>query len=669
MKVLRLNQDALPDFNHPVITIGAFDGFHLGHREIVNQVCQLAEQNNSDSVLITFDPHPRKILDQENTHPYLLSTTEEKIKLLSETSLKYVILVPFNFEFSQQIAEEYIENFIIRQFKPHTLVIGFDHRFGMNSEGDLKLLRKYAAQGNFELKEISKQELKYEKISSTQIRDAIRKNEFRLVTQLLGKPYLISGQIVKGMQIGNKLGYPTANLELGEKSKLIPNSGIYAALAHLEGVIYRGLLYIGNRPTLGSNMAPSIEIHLKDFNGDLYQKNMLVEIIDYIREDEKFDDLTLLKEQIQRDDQKINDVLDRYMITMTNQMKDPKIAVVILNYNGENILKEYLPSVFDHLPHHTELYLIDNASTDQSLLWVKQSYPEIKIVRLSKNYGFAEGYNRGLKQVNADYFILLNSDVRVTNDWISPLIRRVQSNPRIMACQPKILSSRHPDQFEYAGAAGGLIDLLGYTFSRGRMMHSVEADSGQYNDARPIFWASGAAFLVNAAMFRAIGGFDGDYFAHQEEIDLCWRIQRAGGEIWYEPESKVFHLGGGTLDYSNPKKVFLNFRNNLSTIFKNTPYWYLVLLLPLRLILDVLISIRYLWSGKIQLTLKVIEAYVWSILSTLWLIQKKENNSYKINQLRIGPEKLKGVLKGSLFVHYYLFNHQTYKNIPNQYKD
>jgi len=669
MKVLRLNQDELPVFHLPVITIGAFDGFHQGHRQIVNKVCQLAQLNGSDSILITFDPHPRKVLDQNNRSNYLLNTLDEKIKLLSETKLKYLILVPFSFEFSQQIAEEYIENFIIKLFKPKILVIGFDHRFGMNSEGDIKLLKKYAAEGHFQLEEISKQELAYEKISSTQIREALRNNDLKTANQLLGSPYLISGTVVKGMQIGTQIGYPTANLKPDESAKLLPNPGIYASLIHLDGNIHRGLLYIGNRPSLGSNLETTIEIHIKDFNENIYQRKAIIEVIDYIRPDEKFENLDLLKNQIQKDDLKIQKLLDKYLISQTAKIKNPKVAVVILNYNGEKILPDYLPSVFQNLPENTELYLIDNASTDQSLLWVSQNYPEIKKIRLSQNYGFAEGYNKGLKQVNADYLILLNSDVKVTDDWITPLVKRVQQNPQIMACQPKILSANHPENFEYAGAAGGMIDLLGYTFSRGRMLQTVEADLGQYNDARPIFWASGAAFLVNAAMFKSIGGFDPDYFAHQEEIDLCWRIQRAGGEIWFEPESKVYHLGGGTLDYDNPKKVFLNFRNNLSTIFKNTPYWYLIILLPIRLILDVMIGIKYLIAGQFKLTLKVIEAYIWSILSTLWLIQKKESYSHKINQIRIGTEQLNGVLKGSLFVHFYLFNHQTYKDIPKQYKD
>lgn len=670
MKIIRFNRDQLPEFNNPVITIGAFDGFHLGHRSIIDRVCSIAKSRNSDSILISFDPHPRKILDQKNEQNYLLNTVEEKIELLSETELNYLILVPFNFEFSQLVAEEYIENFIIKNFKPQSLVIGFDHRFGMNSAGNINMLQEYASKGNFELIEIPKKEIEQDKISSSLIRDYISSNNFEYVTKLLGRPYLIKGKIVRGLNIGNKLGYPTANIDILEKSKLIPNPGIYASLLRYNQKSYRGLLYIGTRPTIGDKLNISIEVHIKDFQEDIYNQEITLEIIQFIREDLKFQSLDDLKRQIQRDDIVINEVLDRYDLTMLHLKKDPKIAVAILNYNGEQILKTYLHTVFEHLPKNTQLYVIDNGSSDQSMLYVAQKFPEIKRILLGQNNGFAGGYNKGINQItDVDYILLLNSDVRVSGEWIEPLVQRMQSNPLIMACQPKILSDQNPNYFEYAGAAGGMIDLLGYSFSRGRMMHQIEADQGQYNDARQIFWASGAAIMVNAKMFKSIGGFDQDYFAHQEEIDLCWRIQRAGGQVWYEPNSKVYHLGGGTLDYSNPRKTYLNFKNNLATIFKNVPYWYLIILLPIRLILDMLIACRCLLAGKWLLSYKIIEAYLVSILSTPYLMHKKEIYHQKIGRNSIGPEKFKGVLWGSLFVHYYLFNHRVYKDIPKHYRD
>jgi len=669
MKVLRLHQDELPQFKSPVITIGAFDGFHLGHREIVNKVCTLAQSQGSDSVLITFDPHPRKILDQDNSQKYLLNSIEEKISLMAESELDYLVLVPFSVEFSQMVAEEYLDNFLIRYFHPDTLVIGFDHRFGMNSEGDVRLLKKYSEQGKFRLIEISRQEMEEDKISSTAIRNYILQNDLQSASRLLGRPYPLHGKVVRGLQVGSQIGYPTANIKPSDPAKLLPNPGVYAALLRKDGKEYNGLLYIGNRPTLGDQLSQSIEIHIKDFNEEIYNQDVTIDIIEFIRPDEKFENLKTLKEQINRDDQAIAYALERYRILNTNKKKNPVVAVVILNYNGENFIMDFLPSVFENLPPYCQLYIIDNASNDQSMLLVSQKYPEIRRIKLTKNYGFAEGYNKGLSQIDADYFLLINSDVRVSGDWVTPLLKRMQSDPMIMACQPKILSSSNPDQFEYAGAAGGAMDLLGYTFSRGRMMHDVERDLGQYNDARRIFWASGAALMVNSAMFKAMGGFDPDYFAHQEEIDLCWKIQRAGGEIWYEPESKVYHLGGGTLEYSNPRKVFLNFRNNLATIFKNAPIGYLVIILPLRLLLDVMISIRYLISGKFVLTLKVIEAYLISILSTPYLLHKKDLGEQNIEKYRIGPEKLKGVLRGSLFIHYYLFRHTRYSDIPKHYLD
>ncbi|MEO6189582.1 MAG: bifunctional riboflavin kinase/FAD synthetase, partial [Saprospiraceae bacterium] len=228
-------------------------------------------------------------------------------------------------------------------------------------------------------------------------------------------------------------------------------------------------------------------------------------------------------------------------------------------------------------------------------------------------------------------------------------------------------SLKEPHKFEYAGAAGGLMDILGYTFAIGRMLDDVEVDHHQYDVAREIFWASGAAFLVNAKMFRSLDGFDSDYFAHQEEVDLCWRIQRAGGKIWFEPKSEVFHLGGGTLGYDQPNKLFLNFKNNLSTIFKNVPYYYLIVLLPVRFILDFMIGIKYLLSGKFLHFLKIIEAYIVSILSTLYLMYKKDYTNSKIEATSIGPSSIKGILKGSLFIHYYLFDNDKASKLPPQY--
>ncbi|MBK9643160.1 MAG: riboflavin biosynthesis protein RibF [Saprospiraceae bacterium] len=669
MKVIYLQRDPLPKFTNAVVTIGAFDGFHEGHRDIVDQVCAQAKLVGGESVLITFDPHPRQILDQDPANLYLLNSLEEKVFLLGETNLDYLVIVPFTFGFSQMVAEEYIEDFLIKQFSPHTLIIGFDHRFGMNSLGDIQLMHSYADNHSFKLIEIAKKEDEQIKISSTQIREAIQLNDFAKATRLLGRPYMVMGKVVQGQHLGTQIGYPTANLELPEKVKLIPNSGIYAAIAQINNISYDALLYIGSRPTIGEQLQQSIEIHLKNFHGDLYGQQILVEVVEFIRPDRKFENLDQLTDQIKDDDRKITDILFGYHLTEAGLKRSPKVAVVVLNYNGEKYLREYLPDLFKHLPNYAKLYVIDNASSDDSVLFLQHNYPEVKRIILKKNYGYAEGYNKGLAQIESDYFILVNSDVKVNEEWIGPLLSRMKADPNNMACQPKILSVSDPGSFEYAGAAGGLIDLLGYTFSRGRMLSLVEKDESQYESAKKIFWSSGAAMMVNAKMFKALGGFDGDYFAHQEEIDLCWRIQRAGGNIWYEPKSRIYHLGGGTLEYTNPRKIFLNFRNNLSTIFKNVPYIYLFILLPFRLMIDFLISIKYLLSGQFILFFKVIEAYVISILSTLYLMHKKDHYNSMIEKAKIGPTQFAGLLRGSLFLHYYLFGNKKTSDIGSQYLD
>ncbi|MEP7196955.1 MAG: bifunctional riboflavin kinase/FAD synthetase [Saprospiraceae bacterium] len=667
MQVLRYGHDVLPEFKNAIVTIGAFDGFHRAHQEIVDTLCKLASKSKGQSVLISFDPHPKLVLKQSNKDVYLLSTLQEKIQLLAQTELEYLILVPFSLEFSQLVPEEYIENFLIKNFHPHTIVVGFDHRFGINSLGDIGLLRAYSNEGKFNLLEINKKEENNSKIASSTIRKAILENNFSVATQQLGRPYSISGTVVRGRNVGSQIGYPTANLEIEDKTKLIPQPGIYAALVSYNETDYNAMLYIGSRPTLGDNLKQSIEIHIIKFEGYLYGEKLEVKIISFIRADEKFESINRLVDQIKLDHFKIEQVLAKFHLTYASQKKNPSIAVVILNYNGEHLLRKYLPGVFSNLPKNARLVVIDNASTDESLNFLHYNYPEVKRIVLKKNYGFAEGYNKGLGQIDADYFLLLNSDVEIKNDFVTPLVKRIQSDPCNLAVQPKILSLKEPKKFEYAGAAGGLMDLLGYTFAYGRILDEVEEDNHQYDTACQIFWASGAAILINANIYRSLGGFDADYFAHQEEVDLCWRIQRAGGKIWYDPKSEVYHLGGGTLEYNDPNKIFLNFKNNLSTIFKNVPYIYLIFLLPVRFVLDFLIAIKYLFSGKFNLFFKVIEAYIISIISTFYLMYKKDHYNIKIESTSIESSKLKGLLKGSLFIHYYLFDNNKASKIPKHY--
>ncbi len=247
-----------------------------------------------------------------------------------------------------------------------------------------------------------------------------------------------------------------------------------------------------------------------------------------------------------------------------------EIAVTILNWNGKSWLEKFLSNVVVNSPEAT-VYVIDNASTDDSIPFVQLNFPQVPIIQLDKNYGFAEGYNQGLAHIEADYFVLLNSDVEVTPKWITPIIEKMEANPRLAVCMPKLKSFHNPDFFEYAGAAGGFIDKYGYPFCHGRLFDSIEKDEGQYDNDCEIFWASGAALFVKANIYKELGGLDKDFFAHMEEIDFCWRVKNAGYSIQYIHNSEVFHVGGGSLPKENPFKTFLNFRNNLFMLHKNLP--------------------------------------------------------------------------------------------------
>ncbi|PMC07189.1 glycosyltransferase family 2 protein [Hoylesella timonensis] len=246
-----------------------------------------------------------------------------------------------------------------------------------------------------------------------------------------------------------------------------------------------------------------------------------------------------------------------------------KVAVVILNWNGKKMLGKYLPTLLQHLQESVEVFVADNASTDGSVALLKEKFPTVKRILLDKNWGFAEGYNQALRQINATYYILLNSDIEVSSGWLSPLITWMDAHPETAACQPKLLSIRQRDYFEYAGACGGFIDKYGYPFCRGRVFDVVEKDEGQYNEVCPILWATGACLMIRATDYWKVGGLDGRFFAHNEEIDLCWRLRAMGREIYCIPESKVYHVGGGTLPKNNPMKTYLNFRNNLTMLYKN----------------------------------------------------------------------------------------------------
>lgn len=273
-----------------------------------------------------------------------------------------------------------------------------------------------------------------------------------------------------------------------------------------------------------------------------------------------------------------------------------KLAVVILNYNGASMLSRFLPSVLKYSPG-AEIVVADNASTDDSVALVKKKFSMVRLIQLDHNYGFADGYNKALAQVDVEYFLLLNSDVEVTEGWLAPMLSFMENNPKAVACQPKILAYNNKTHFEYAGAAGGFIDRYGYPYCRGRLFDTVEEDNGQYNDVCRVFWATGAAMMVRSDAFRKAGGFDGRFFAHMEEIDLCWRMLARGGEIYVVPQSMVYHVGGATLKKSNPRKTFLNFRNNLLMLYKNLPVGELRGVMCVRALLDYVAALKFLLTG------------------------------------------------------------------------
>lgn len=299
-----------------------------------------------------------------------------------------------------------------------------------------------------------------------------------------------------------------------------------------------------------------------------------------------------------------------------------KVAVVILNWNGKNYLEKFLPSVVSFNTSFSQLIVADNNSTDDSLLFLKQYYPEIKIIQNSQNGGFAKGYNDALKHVDAEYFVLLNSDVEVTQGWIDEVIKLMDSDSKIAACQPKIKSYSEKNKFEYAGAAGGFIDKYGYPFCRGRILDELEEDIGQYDDKREVFWATGACLFVKASCFNEVNGFDEDFFAHMEEIDLCWRLKNKGYKIMYCPDSIVYHVGGGTLNKNSPQKTYLNFRNNLILLCKNHPPQYFFSKILFRMVLDGVAGFKFLLSGQTAHFLAVLKAH-YSFYKTLNITLKK----------------------------------------------
>lgn len=329
------------------------------------------------------------------------------------------------------------------------------------------------------------------------------------------------------------------------------------------------------------------------------------------------------------------------------------VAIVILNYNTRRHLETYLPSVCAY-SEGARIIVADNGSPDDSLAFLQEKYPQITCLDLKQNYGFAEGYNQALRQVNADVYVILNSDVEVTPNWMTPVLEAMAKDPAMAVAQPKILAWRDKSVFEYAGAAGGWIDALGYPFCRGRIFNRLETDNGQYDTPQSCFWAAGAAFFIRAELYHRFGGFDGDYFAHNEEIDLCWRLKRAGYGVWCIPQSLVYHLGGGTLEYESPRKVYLNFRNSLFTLLKNESALTLCWLLPARFLLDGLAGFRFLLKGQYRAIRSIVQAHGSFYRDFGKTLRKRKVVSAMVAEHRIqNTMNRAGILRGSIvFKHY-----------------
>lgn len=301
------------------------------------------------------------------------------------------------------------------------------------------------------------------------------------------------------------------------------------------------------------------------------------------------------------------------------------VAVVILNYNGAEMLRRFLPSVLEFSPD-AEIVVADNASTDDSLSVLGNEFPAVRVIELDKNYGFAEGYNKALAQVDTEYYILLNSDVEVSNGWITPMLEYLEGNTDVAACQPKLLDYKNKSLFEYAGASGGFIDFYGYPFCRGRIFDTVEEDKGQYDTVLKIFWATGAALMVRSSAYWAVGGLDGRFFAHMEEIDFCWRLNSRGYSVACVPQSVVYHVGGATLNRCNPRKTFLNFRNNLLMLYKNLPEEELTKVLSVRYLLDYVAALKFLLTGSLSECKAVFEAHrEFFRMKRMFKAQRREN--------------------------------------------
>jgi len=339
-------------------------------------------------------------------------------------------------------------------------------------------------------------------------------------------------------------------------------------------------------------------------------------------------------------------------------MQYPKVSIVILNFNTKELLQKLIPFALKTDYPAFEVVVADNASSDGSLSLIQSEFPDVQCISLTTNLGYAGGYNEALKQLDTDFWVLLNSDVEVDSCWLKPMMEILLNDDKIAAVQPKILDFNNRQKFEYAGACGGLIDQFGYPFCIGRIFDEIETDIGQYDSAAPVFWASGAALLVRAKVYTDLGGLDQDFFAHMEEIDLCWRMQNAGFEVWVEPKSVVYHIGGGTLNAQSAKKVFLNFRNNLVLLTKNLPALHAVKILGIRLILDGISGVKFILDGNPKLTWMVVKAH-WAFFTRFRFYWSKR----KQNDIPRSTSHLHGYFKLSIVYQFFVRGVRQFSDI------
>ncbi len=641
----------LPHFDSSVITLGSFDGIHIAHKKIIDLLNAKAREYNTKSVVISFSPHPRMVLSQNDPDFKLLTTDKEKIKYLEELGVDILFLIPFTVEFSRIPPNEYVEKFIYNSFKPKIVLLGYDHRFGLNRGGNINLIRQYEQKCGFKVLKLSVEKYNDVPISSSIIRNSLLEGDIATSNLLLGRNYTFSGTVIHGNKLGRKLGFRTANLKT-EPQKLIPHDGVYASIVHIKGKQYHGMMYIGIKHYGDNKREKVVEINIFNFNDNIYGEDIEIEIIKFIRPGIKFTSEEQIVTQLNEDKLSVESAFSNYTPKITTHKN---IAVVILNYNGIKYLEKFLNKVL----HSTDLpirYIIaDNASTDNSVNYIQDNYPDVEVYEMESNYGFSEGYNRAIKSLtNLEFIVFLNSDVEVTDNWIDPIINKMTADKSIAIAQPKILAYNSKENFEYAGAAGGYIDSLAYPFCRGRIFDTIEQDNGQYDDDVEIFWASGAAMVMRKEIFDKMKGFDPAFFAHQEEIDLAWRVKRAGYKVMAMGETSVFHVGGGTLSYVNPMKTYLNFRNNMVMILKNESFLNILWKFPIRLILDGIAGAKFLKEKKITSVYAIIKAHFYVYFNIIGIIKKRFKYNKLIKKHKIGKSRKAGIYSGSIIKKYYL---------------